>query len=113
METATQHKGAVGLGAVIIILLAGVLFIQGIHFSTTTVTNNSTNFFTTEGTFHVWSMVFNVTDQSAQLVYITDVALVENLSSNVTFVSLTTGLRLTSFTEIGRASCRERGYNPV
>ena len=100
METASHHKGAVGLGAVIIILLGAVLFIQGIHFSTTTVTNTSTNFFTTEGTFHLWSMVYNVTDQGSQLVYITDVALVETLGTNVTFVSLITGLRLASFTAV-------------
>jgi len=90
-------KGLVGLGTVIIILLAAVLFFQGIHFSTSTVNNFSTSFLTTEGVFHTWSMVFNITDQASQVVYITDVAVVEQLSSNVTFVSLTTGLRLASY----------------
>ena len=97
MESKKPSRGLVGLGTVIIILLAAVLFFQGIHFSTTTVTNNSTTFLTTEGNFHTWSIVFNITETSSQLVFITDVAVVEIISTNVTYVSLVTGLRLVSY----------------
>lgn len=93
------NKGYVGLGAVIILLLGAVLFIQGIHISTSTVTNNSTTFLTTEGNFHTWSLVYNITAgvHGDQLVYITDAAVVETTGSNVTFVSLVNGGRLANW----------------
>jgi hypothetical protein len=87
-------KAGVGLGMVIVILFASVLLFSGIRFSTSTVTNNSNNYITTEGVFHTWTLTWNVTADTGAPIYITSAAVVTQLSSNATFRSIVDGHRL-------------------
>ncbi len=89
-----EKKTGIGLGMVIVILFAAVLLFQGIKFSTTTVTNNSSSFTTSEGVFHQWTIAWNVTMDSATPVEITPAAVITVLSTNVTFRNILDGSRL-------------------
>ena len=88
----------VGLGVVIIILIAAALLFNGIKFSTSTINNTSNNYTTTEGVFSHWTLTWNVTGDNAVPVYITPAALVTQLSTNTTFRSITNGARLAFWT---------------
>src|SRR6266702_1697933 len=89
-----EKKTGVGLGMVIVILFAAVLLFQGIKFSTTTVTNNSSSFTTSEGVFHQWTIAWNVTMDAATPVEITPAAVITVLGTNVTFRNILDGSRL-------------------
>jgi hypothetical protein len=95
-----DKKAGIGLGMVIIILFSAVLLFQGIKFSTTSITNNSNTYTTSEGVFHQWTIAWNVTMDSGQVIGITPAAVITILGSNTTYRNILDGSRLFFYTTL-------------